>query len=149
MGNGWHIFADVLKSARRTLEVLRVVMLTAGLVTVPILNANASASHDDLFSSHIVHAAGTEGGHHAGNDHHADGGHHDVEALPDDSDAPQKNTETLCCEDIGLCSVGLVLPEIKRASPLALNGNYGLPANAAPWLHHVGRPDGPPPRSQS
>jgi len=134
---------------RRTLEISRVVLLAAGLVTVPILNATASANHDHPFDSHIFHAAESEDGHHTEGDSHSDLDHHESVDLQDDGDTSRSTANEICCEDIGLCSVGLVLPQVERMSQFPPISKHDHPGNAVPWLNHLSRPDGPPPRSQS
>ena len=108
---------NLMKTAHRSFELARVALLALGLATLPVLNALATANHDD----------------------------HD--AAPDESSTEHSFDGDLCCEDVGLCSVGLVMPKMDRTSCSIQISHFGLPGNSTPRLESFGCPDGPPPRS--
>lgn|GEM_PF-6343601 len=138
---------NLMKTAHRSFELARVALLALGLATLPVLNALATANHDDPFESHIIHAASAEYNHHAEDDHQALHNHDDHDAAPDESSTEHSFDGDLCCEDVGLCSVGLVMPKMDRTSCSIQISHFGLPGNSTPRLESFGCPDGPPPRS--
>jgi len=144
LGQHWLMPLDPARErAGRFLSLIGPFLLALVLTIAPALGAYASAGHDHTFGGHSLQVESH------GDDHHTDGYDHDHIASSADDNATHGAADTLCCEDIGLCSVGFVLPlnGSKTSSPHV--ASYGLPHNALPWYDHLGRPDGPPPRSHS
>lgn len=122
--------------AGRFLSLIGTFLLALVVTIAPALGAYASAGHDHTLGGHSLQV-----------ERHGDD--HDHNASFADDNVTHGAADTLCCEDIGLCSAGFVLPlsGSKTSSPHV--ASYGLPDNALPWYDHLGRPDGPPPRSHS
>lgn len=144
LGQHWLTPLDPIRAdLARLLKTIGTYMLALMMTIAPVLSAHAGAGHDHTLSGHVLEVETRA------DDHHTDGHDHDHEASSEHDDGTHGAADTLCCEDVGLCSVGYVLPLNggKTSSPHV--ASYGLPGDASPWHDHLGRPDGPPPRSHS
>lgn len=143
-------FKTITARARSALRVASVVVLSTGLVGMSILDAIASTNDDHFRGGHGIHSVIPEvdhdhEGHHHIADHRAAHDHDRSHAQHEDDQEP--SDPTLCCEDIGICAIGVVLPNLDRESDHPLSVTFKLPAEVAVSPQNLCLPDGPPPRS--
>ncbi len=131
---------------RQSFRATRVAVLSFVLVIAPVIGAEArSNSHHSIGAHGMVETDIRDS-------YRLDG---DTTALSDEHQEPSHNGvagsgfERLCCEEIGLCSVGFIIPQLNDVSSADSRMIQNRPTNSAALLQTSGRPDAPPPRSQS
>jgi len=132
--------------ARRSFQAMRVAVLSFVLVVAPVISAEARGNNHHSIGAHGMVEADIH------DSHRHDGGptaHSDELQGPSYSGVASPGFERLCCEDIGLCSAGFVMPQLNDVSSADFRMTRNRPANSAALLQISGRPDAPPPRSQS